>query len=262
MDGRLAADLGAALRLAGTAAKVGSPVSHDRLLRMVVETAVQVIGARGGSLLLLDEPRDELVFEVAVGSEAEELTGLRVPLGHGVAGLVAATAQPMAVSDAESDPRVATDVAERIGYVPRSLLCVPLFYADRVIGVLELVDKEGPTSFSGADARALALFANHAAVAIRQSRAHQTIAALLADLLEAAGEGAAPAELQERARSIAEELESDEPYAESLRLAELVHEIAGYGEHEARACYELLRGFADYLRARPRAADELGRVGA
>jgi signal transduction protein with GAF and PtsI domain len=258
-DDRLETGLRDALRLAATAGRLASPVTHSQLLRMIVETAAHVIAARGGALLLVDEEREELVFEVAFGSEAEELAGLRLPLGHGIAGLVAVSGQPMAISDAESDPRVASDVAQTIGYVPQALLCVPLLYDDRVIGVLELVDKEGGESFSGADIESLVLFANQAAVAIRQSRIHHDLATLIGDLLASLDPDTKdPVAPHNRARALAEHVEGDEAYRRVLSVVELVQEIAGHGEDELRTCQEILQSFAAYLRSRPRFAEELG----
>ena len=251
-DERFAAELAEALKIAAAAGTLATPVSHSELVRLVVETAVHVIAARGGALLLLDEERDELVFEVAVGTEAPELAGLRVPLGHGVAGLVAVTGQPMAVSEADDDPRVASDVAQRIDYTPESLLCVPLVYGDRVEGVLELVDKQGAPSFSSADIEALSLFARQAAVAVRQSRSQRSVPALVADVLESVGSGPAT----ERAAAFAARVEGDAAYARAFAVAELIQEIASRGDNELRACEEILRSFADYLRTRPRAASE------
>ena len=144
---RLAAYFRDALTLAATAGTIGSPVTHARLLEMIVETAAHVISARSAALFLLDDEAHELVFEVALGTKAEEAKKYRIPLGHGIAGLVAVSGQPMAISDAQSDPRLAADVAEGIGYIPQSILCMPLFYGDRIIGAIELLDKEGASSF-------------------------------------------------------------------------------------------------------------------
>src|SRR5829696_4934938 len=129
-----------ALQLTTTAGIIGSPVSHSRLLEMIVETGAHVIGARAGALFLLDEANDELTFEVAIGSRAAEVKRFRVPLGHGIAGIVAASGQAMAIKDARGDPRLASDIADSVGYVPETVLCVPLFYGDNVIGALELLD--------------------------------------------------------------------------------------------------------------------------
>ena len=226
------ARLRSALSLAATAGVIGSPVSHARLLEMIVETGAHVIGAEAGALFLLDEERSELTFEVAVGGKAEEARRFRVPLGHGVAGIVAASGQPMAISEAESDPRLAADIAESVGYVPRTVLCVPLFYGSRIIGALELLDKAGGETFSAADIDALSLFANQAAVALQLSRTYQGVARL------AAGEPGGAV---------------DDPAArEALELAELVHEIALGGDDARSACRSMLLGFAEYLRARAR----------
>src|SRR5579885_513846 len=110
-DERFAAELREALTLAATAGTISAPVTHSRLLEMIVATAAQVIAAHAASLFLIAEQAPELVFEVALGQKAEEVRKFRVPLGHGVAGLVAVSGQAMAVSDAQVDPRQASDIA-------------------------------------------------------------------------------------------------------------------------------------------------------
>jgi signal transduction protein with GAF and PtsI domain len=113
--------------LAAAASTIAALVTHSRLLEMIVETAAHAISARAAALFFIDEEAQELVFEVALGSKAEEAKKFRVPLGHGIAGLVAVSGQPMAVSDAESNPHQAADIARSVGYTPQSILCVPLF---------------------------------------------------------------------------------------------------------------------------------------
>jgi GAF domain-containing protein len=261
-DARLADELREALRLAATVAVTASPVAHERLLEMIVDTAAHVINARAGALFLIDEAKSELVFEVALGQRAAAVKELRVPLGHGIAGLVAVSGQPMAISDARRDPRQAADIAERVGYLPQSILCVPLIHDEQVVGVLELLDKDDGASFTTADMEVLGLFANQAAVAIEQSRLQRNLGALVGEALRSLGGGADDQGrgLQERLRAFAGQLEEDAGYVEALALAQLVHEIAGQGEAESRACRAILLGFAEYLRARPRLAEEFGQV--
>ena len=259
-DERFAEDLREALTLAAAAGTIAAPMTHSRLLEMIVETAAHVISARAASLFLIDEETQELVFEVALGSKAEEVRKFRVPLGHGIAGLVAVSGQPMAVSDAERDPRQAADIAQSVGYTPQSIICVPLFYNDQVIGVLELLDKDGAPSFSATDMEDLGLFANQAAIAIEQSRTNRNLAALLGEMLESLGETAdgQRQQLRERTRVFVERLEGDAPFSEALDLARLVQEIAHEGENELKGCQAILRGFAEYLRSRPDPIGELG----
>ncbi len=238
--------LAGALSRASATGTIASPVSHARLLELIVETAADVISARAGALFLLDEEAQELVFEVALGGKAEEVKKHRVPLGSGIAGLVALSGQPLAVSDASSDPRQARDLAEAVGYTPESILCVPLVYGEETIGVLELLDKEGAPSFGAADLEALGLFARQAAVALRQSRTHESMAALVAEVMESVGEPTG-----ESGTALAALAEADPASRRARELARLVHEIAAHGEDEAEACAAILRAFAGYLDSRP-----------
>lgn len=247
-------ELREALTLTAAAGAIGSPVTHGRLLEMIVETAAAVIGAKAGALFLIDEAAGELIFEVAIGPKADAAKRFRVPLGHGIAGLVAVSGQPMAVADADQDPRQASDIARAAGYVPRSILCVPLVYGERVIGVLELLDKDGAATFGAHDMETLGLFANQAAVAIEQSRARTHLGALFSELI-----GERDASLGKTAAAFAARLEGeDAEFKRTIELAELVNEIAWQGDDERRACFAILRGFAEYLRVRSNPFDNLG----
>jgi GAF domain-containing protein len=231
-----------ALGVAATGAAIGSPVSHTRLLEMVVETAVHIISANAGALLLLDEESDELVFEVAVGGKSEDVKSFRVPLGHGVAGLVAASGQPMSIAGADW-VETAQEIAEGVGYQPRSVLCVPLFYGGEVVGVLELLDKLDAEAFDPDDIGALSLFANQAAVAIAQSKAHQGALGILRSALVGLGAG----ELSAEVREFATEMEGDEAHGQEIELARLVHEVASRGPEERAMCRAILRAVAAYV---------------
>ena len=248
----LAARLREALLQATTAAEIAAPTSHDQLLDLILETASAVIGAQAGALFLIDESTGELVCEAAAGGQAERVKGLRLPLGHGIAGGVALTAQPLAVSEARKDPRWAADVGDRVGYLPDSLVCVPLFHGDRITGVLELLDKKGSPSFSPGDVYLLGLFANQAAVAIEQSRTRREIAAIVAASLQESisPEARAAAQLTEELARFAEGLEQDSGFRRSRELAALVNEIAQLGDAELGTCVAFLRAFAQYVRVR------------
>jgi GAF domain-containing protein len=248
------AELREALTLAGTAGVISAPATHSHLLEMIVQTASHVIRARAASLCLVDETGQELVFEVVQGEKAEQLKKIRVPIGHGIVGLVAQTGEPMAISDAQSDPRHASDVGQRVGYVPRSIVAVPLFYESRVVGVLELLDKEDGGSFGARDIEALGLFANQAAIAIQQSRAHTSLALMLMDAIWSLGELSPPHRLRlaDGAREFAADLENG-AYGNALELARLVREIVHAGSRPASACRAILEALAEYVRGRPAA---------
>lgn len=251
----LVTELRAALSLASTAETIAAPAdfSHRRLLELIVETAAAVIGARSASLFLIDETSEELVFAVALGPEATSVKNVRGPLGHGIAGLVAVSGQPIAVSEADADPRQAADVARQIEYTPEAILCVPLLYDDRVIGVLELLDRLDEPSFSARDMSTLGLFANQAAIGIIQSRTRASGVALMRDLISSLDpDHPAEAQLHDRIEAFASATTPGDgmDYQEALSLAALVQEIVWHGEQERHACRAILQGFAGYLRSR------------
>jgi GAF domain-containing protein len=256
-DERFAEELRDVLTLAAAAGSITTPVEHRRLLEMIVATAASVIPSRAAALFLVDEEAGELVFEVSLGSKAEEVRKFRIPLGHGIAGLVAVSGQPMAVSDAGSDPRQAADIARSVGYTPENILCIPLFYDEEVIGVLELLDREGAPSFNAQDMALLGLFANQAAVAIEQSRAQDSVAAFLKEALRSSDEAHENQGLEHQVENFAAGVGEDASHRRALELARLVGEISRRGERESAACRTILHGFADYLRSRPEDQEDL-----
>jgi signal transduction protein with GAF and PtsI domain len=251
-DERFVLKLRDGLRAATTAGAIAAPTGHARLLRLIVATAARVIDAQFGSLFLVDQTTEELVFEVSLREDVADLRQHRVPLGHGIAGLVAATGQPMAIADAAQNPLHAVDVAQRLGYQPNSIVCVPLINADQVIGVLELMDKIGARSFSTEDMARLGLFAEQAAAAIELSRIHLHVVGVVGELVMAAGSASADQDQQLRrwSDSFASALEADANFARAAELAELVNAIAEHGEAELGTAQAMLKAFAAYLRSR------------
>ena len=160
-------DLLAALEAAGHLALPG--FSRD-LLESVVEAAARIFGAAAASIALVDEPSGGLHIVVAYGAGRETVVGMHLPRGQGIAGYVAMTGEPLAVSDVERDPRFAQQFAQGTGYVPRSILATPLLAHERIIGVMEVLDKIEAPSFGLRDMELLALFAGQASLAIDQAR--------------------------------------------------------------------------------------------
>lgn len=243
-----------------TAGEITAPSEHNRLLDMILASAAHVISAHSGALFLVDAENEELSFAAALGPKADEVRKLRVPLGHGIAGLVAVSGQPMAISDAGNDPRQAADIAETVGYTPQSILCVPLFYDEQVIGVLELLDKQGAPSFSADDINQLSLFAEQAAVAIEQSRGQRDLTALVNAALRAWASGNNAPVSAERVEQFTLAIERDAAYLRALDLARLVNDITSHGDLATEACGTILRGFLDYLRAAPHETPEMSDI--
>ena len=154
------------LRAAVAAGAIAAERGHRPLLQSIVEVARAIFGARAASIMLLDEQTRELVFEAVTGEGEDTLVGRRIPPGTGLAGWVIESGQPVVIEDVTADPRFATEQAQRTGYVPKGLMAAPLMLEDRVLGVLNVLDRPERRRFSVAEMELLGLFANQAAVAL------------------------------------------------------------------------------------------------
>jgi GAF domain-containing protein len=154
------------LQAAVAAGVLASEERFARLLRSIVEVARAIFAAKASSIFLFDEEADELVFAAVAGEEEQGLVGRRMPSSKGIAGWVLSSRTPLVIEDVSNDPRHARDVAEATGYVPKGLMAVPLLDEERVLGVLQVLDRPQRSRFSLREMELLGLFANQAAIAL------------------------------------------------------------------------------------------------
>jgi GAF domain-containing protein len=154
------------LLAAVSTAVADSDSGHRLLLQSVVHTARGIFGAKASSILLLDESTGDLVFEASSGEGEEFLVGRRFPVGEGIAGWVVASGESMVVDDLAQDPLFARGIAESTRYVPETLMAAPLLHGERVLGVLEVLDRDRDRPSALDDMSLLALFASQAAVSL------------------------------------------------------------------------------------------------
>jgi GAF domain-containing protein len=176
----LLAELGGRIE---TARRLEAGGSAD-VLRSIVEATVTLFDAEAASIALYDSTTDRLVFRVAAGEQGQGVVGLSVPPAQGLVGYVYQTGQPLALSDVERDSRFGRAFAQSTGYVPHSIVAVPLVDDGGTIGVLEVLDKRDSASFSLRDVELASVFARQAAVAIRASRVERDTRALLLAIVE------------------------------------------------------------------------------
>lgn len=153
--------------------------SAEAVLRSVVDATVALFQAEAASIALYDPIADRLVFRVAAGEQGQGVVGLAVPPSQGLVGYVYTTGQALALSDVERDARFGRAFAGQTGYVPRSIVAVPLVDEHGTIGVLEVLDKRDEAAFSLRDIELASVFARQAAVAISASRVERDVASLL-----------------------------------------------------------------------------------
>ena len=234
---QLASDLGPAL----------APTSHIELLRSVTATAKELFQAAACSVALLTDDQRELVYQVATGAGAEEVEGMRIPSSQGIAGWVVTSGQPMAIEDTADDPRFARQVAERTGYVPTTILAMPMETERQMIGVISVLDRQGHVSGTGKDMELLGVFARQAALAIENSRVFRDLGQALFAAVARAADGE---DLGRALNEIAGETRGTD--AQVAELSAHFHEISSAGDAEKAAAVRILREFATYLAAKNR----------
>lgn len=136
------------------------------LLDKTLYYAMLVLDAQDGSVLIIDEETDELVFVLVQGTVRERLPGYRIPSNDGIAGWVAEHREPTIVNNARSDMRFSSRVDEAFDFETHSLVCAPLISRGKVLGVVEILNKSGNLSFSETDQDLLSVLALIAAVAL------------------------------------------------------------------------------------------------
>jgi GAF domain-containing protein len=173
-----------AVALRAEAARRLAPPAGTAVLGSIVEATVALFGAEAASIALYDAVENRLVFTVAAGEHGREVVGLAIDPSQGVAGYVFSTGQPMALADVAVDARFGRTTAEQTGYLPRSLVAVPLLDDEGTIGVLEVLDKRDG-AFDLRDIELATVFARQATVAIRATRIERDTTQLLRSVLSA-----------------------------------------------------------------------------
>ncbi len=152
-----------------------STLQLDQVLRTIMEKIDQFLRPDTWSLLLVDESRQELYFEIAIGRGAQALKDMRIKIGQGIAGWVAQTGKQAIVPDTSKDTRFFSKVDEKTRMETRSVVAVPVRFRDQCLGVIELVNCVGPDGFGGRDLALLEALADYAAIAIENARHVQRI---------------------------------------------------------------------------------------
>jgi signal transduction histidine kinase len=147
----------------------------NKLLSDTMQLAVSIIDAGAASIMLIDEEKQELIFEVSHGSRAKMLRQQRIPLEEGIGGWVARHGQPVITNNARTDNRFSHRVDVRTGFLTQSIAAVPLRIKGRIIGVLEVLNKYSEEGFNQEDIRLMNSIAAQAAIAIENARLYQQV---------------------------------------------------------------------------------------
>lgn len=127
------------------------------LLRDLFQKMLGLMDATAGSLVLLDDDTDELVFVLVQGALAEDLTGYRIPASEGIAGWVVRNRTTALVRDVRHDYRFSSMIDDEFKFRTQSLVAVPLIGEGKVFGVMEALNQPGDDPFSEKDTALLGL---------------------------------------------------------------------------------------------------------
>lgn len=165
---------------------ISSSLQPKEILDIIMEKTAELIKAEGWSLLLLDQEKQELVFEAAAGEAGRKLLGMRLRVGQGVAGWVAHYGQSIIVPDVTKDPRFYAGVDKKTKFVTKSILCVPMKSRDKIIGVVEVVNKIGGEPFTNDDLEIFENLVAHVTIALHNATLYRKMeeASLIDDLTQ------------------------------------------------------------------------------
>ncbi len=217
---------------------LNSTLNQREVRQRAIEAVTSLLGAEVGSLLLVDERTKDLYFEVALGEKELQVKQMRLRMGEGIAGWVAANDQPALINDVQNDPRYFRRARTITDFITRNMVCVPVRSRGSVIGVLQAVNKKDGALFTEDDLDVCWTLANQVAVALENAHLYAELKETFlntAEALAAAVEKKDPytgghiKRVVEYSAAIARHMSLTVNDVEALRLAAVLHDIGKIG---------------------------------
>lgn len=148
-----------------------STLELDRLLELILDKAMELLDTEAGTFMLMpNDDSGELEFRVVRGPNSENLVGTRLPLGAGLAGQVAQNRKATLVNRVQDDERWYGEVNKERDFDTRSILTAPLLENNKVLGVIQAINKRDGNFFREEDKQLLTAFAGQAVIALKNAR--------------------------------------------------------------------------------------------
>jgi signal transduction histidine kinase len=227
----------AALNELGTL--LASTLDLNVLFRLTMDRIQALMGVEASSLLLKDEETDELVFQVGLGEHAAAVKDRRLNVSVGIAGWVLNHGTPLIVPDVRQDRRFFQGIDDDTGFTTKSVLCVPLKTGEKVIGVIQVLNRPHDRVFTQDDLNLLSSIATHAATAIENARLYAQVRSHAEDL---------ECKVEERTREVEEANTQLEAALE--RAEQASHHKSAFlanVSHELRTPLNTIMGFSEVL---------------
>jgi len=155
---------------------ITSTLDLKEILKIVMEKISELLQPKNWSLLLVDDEKNELYFEIVVGEGADKIKDIRLKIGEGIAGWVAREGAPLFIPDVNKDPRFYKKADESSQFTTKSISAVPLKSRGKCLGVIEIINKiSEQDSFKEEDLLVLTTIADYTAIAIENAKFFQKI---------------------------------------------------------------------------------------
>jgi HD-GYP domain-containing protein (c-di-GMP phosphodiesterase class II) len=213
---------------------IGSVPRMTRLLEQIIEMTQKALHASAASIMLVQNNEHELFFEAASGPVEKVLKHVKVNSRHSIAGQVLSTGKPLIVNDVKRNDNFLKNIDEFTGFITKSLICVPLVTYQKIIGVLEVINKLDGSSFEESDLHVVVPVAMTAAMAIENTKLHQKVLNAYKNTIETLAEAIDSKELYSRGHSqrikelslmVGESLKLSPEEMETLEYASILHDI-------------------------------------
>lgn len=142
----------------------------DVLLNEIMESCKQLLNAEASSLLIYDQKEDILFFQVATGEKGDVIKNIFCKMGEGIAGWVAQNRTPLLIEDCYSDPRFNKEFDKQSSFRTKSMICVPMIHKDKLIGVIQVINKKDDIIFTERDLHIFQILSSQCAIAIENAR--------------------------------------------------------------------------------------------
>lgn len=225
-----------------TANLLTEPLTNS--IRSFLEVSAADMNSGEASVLIRDGADGDLRFLSAIGEVAEQLSGMTIPAGRGIAGFVLSSGQPMAVADVGEEESFYAEVDKETGYSTQSILATPLRHKGEIIGVLEYINRRGEppfTPFTPSEMDKAAVFAEAMASLVSAYESAKLLHGL-GDRIVSEDDAGDLGSL----RDWLSNLRDSQEHREMMDLAVLLREISSRGEIERKMCREILEAILGY----------------
>jgi len=155
--------------------ELSSTIERKKLLEKIMTVTAKSLRAGASSIILLDPDTGELYFEVATGEKNDQVKKIRLKPGEGIAGWVATHGQSVLIPHVEKDPRWSSKVSDRSTVTTTNMICVPIQSNGALLGVLQVINKQGKRPFTKQDMNLLEQMSAPVAMALENMMLYEAL---------------------------------------------------------------------------------------